>query len=320
MKRVYAMGELLIDFVCSDVDTHLSEGLHYIRKPGGAPANVCGVIAKLGGNASFIGKVGDDPFGRYLISVLENYGVDTRFSLYDRGVSTTLAFVSIMAGGERDFYFNRGADENLGIDEIDTGIFTEHDIIHFGSATGFLGGELTKAYNFAFKRARDAGMFVSFDPNYRQDLWKGDEAAFVSLIRDALGYADFIKFSEEELYLVSGKDTLDEALATIHARGVPYIAVTLGKAGSVISSVRYRMEVPSKAVTSIDSTGAGDAFVGALLLQLSKCSNCSSVLEDEHQVKQMVSYANTVAALVCTQYGAISAIPSIKDIDDFMKK
>jgi len=146
MAKIICPGELLIDFVCDDRDVMLQDGEHFIKKAGGAPANVCAAIVKLGSSAAFVGKVGKDSFGNFLYTMVKSLGVDTKYCLKDEKYNTTLAFVSLTADGERDFEFIRGADENLCTEDIHFEDFSESTIIHLGSATALLGGELYKTY------------------------------------------------------------------------------------------------------------------------------------------------------------------------------
>ncbi|MFW6364913.1 MAG: carbohydrate kinase family protein [Spirochaetota bacterium] len=314
MKRVYAIGELLVDFVCTDVDTDLEHGVNYVRKPGGAPANVCAVICTLGGTASFIGCVGDDPFGRYLLTSLQEFGVNTSLCRRDRGKATTLAFVSLMSGGERDFTFSRGADAHLELDDVRKIRFGADSVVHFGSATAYLGGGLLEAYTFALHTAYESGALICLDPNYRAGLWHRKKREFVSHIRKHLPMADIVKVSEEELYLVSGTESMDSGLKELHHAGARHVAVTRSSRGVLYSTQDYRLEVPSIPVEAVDSTGAGDAFVGAMLHFLSKAESIRHTLSDPVCMRSVLEFANTVAALVCTKHGAMSAIPSRDEV------
>ena len=145
--KILCIGEALIDMICTDVGSTLSMGEHFLRKPGGAPANVAAAIAALGGNVSLAAKVGNDPFGNYLIAVMKDFGVSTDWILQDKNNFTTFAFVSLIKDGERDFVFNRGADGQLSEVDVRDIDLSEYSIIHFGSATAFLPGPLQQAYN-----------------------------------------------------------------------------------------------------------------------------------------------------------------------------
>ncbi len=320
MKNVICVGELLIDFICSDVNSSLVEGNNFIKKAGGAPANVAATVSKLGGKAQFIGKVGADPFGHFLKNVLIDAGVDTKGVVFDAENPTTLAFVSLKDDGERDFIFNRGADGELSLEDINIDL-QQQTIYHFGSATALLPGKTHSTYLSLIKNAAQQSQFVSFDPNYRDALWD-DMSAFIQAVYACLSNVDLLKVSEEELVILGDSEDKHIALAKLHELGCRFICVTLGSKGTLISSHKDNSMsqttgqtkiVPSIKITSIDSTGAGDAFIGAVLYQLSQQKD--TVL-DIDKLSDIVSFANKVGALVCTQLGAISSIPSLKQVEE----
>jgi fructokinase len=314
---VICIGELLIDFFCTEVDIDLVTGQHFEKQAGGAPANVCATIVKLGGNASFSGKVGNDPFGYFLKNTLDEVNVDTSMLVLDDEHPTTLAFVSLKANGERDFVFNRGADAFLTENDLDNKRIMEAGILHFGSATALLADPFQSTYLNVMKTAREEGKFISFDPNYRIDLWKGRRNDFVDLAKKGIALADFVKVSDEELMIISGMNDIRDGIDVLHQTGAAVIAVTLGKEGTLISTGKDTEIVPSIKVESIDSTGAGDAFVGATLYQLSIEEEPKRVLQDFEQVKKIISFSNKVGAIVCTKVGAITALPTQEEVYQF---
>ncbi|MCR3759575.1 carbohydrate kinase [Clostridium felsineum] len=314
MNNVLCIGELLIDFICSDIDTTLSKGENFKKKAGGAPANVTAAISKLGGSASFLGKVGADPFGQFLKDTLEEVKVDTSMLIMDRNSNTTLAFVSLQANGERDFVFNRGADALLTYDEINLNKVYSNKIIHFGSATALLGGDMTDTYLKIMKEAKKKGIFISFDPNYRDNLWGSRTEEFKDISRECMELADFVKLSDDELKIISGKETLEEGIKSLASEDM-VIAVTLGKEGTLISRGKETEIIESIKVKSIDSTGAGDAFVGAFLYKLSQAIEPKKVLNDFSEIKKVTCFANKVGAIVCTKLGAISALPNLEEVE-----
>jgi fructokinase len=312
--QVITIGELLIDFFCTDVDVTITEGDHYLKQAGGAPANVAAAISKLGGQASFVGKVGDDPFGEFLEKTLLDQKVDCSMLLKDRQTPTTLAFVSRKKNGERDFVFHRGADEKVSYEEINMSRIVEAKLLHFGSATALLSNPFQNTYLRLMKEAKEKGSFISFDPNFRQDLWKGRTGEFNTLTQQAITYADFVKVSEEELALITGQQDYQEAVQTLHSWGASVVAVTLGEKGTLLSSQGQNEIIPSIQVTSIDSTGAGDAFVGALLYQWANADLPKELIKDRGRLKEMVGFANKVGAIVCTRVGAITALPTYEEV------
>jgi fructokinase len=311
---VICIGELLIDFFCTDVDIDLVKGQNFEKQAGGAPANVCAAIVKLGGNASFSGKVGNDPFGHFLKNTLEEVNVDTSMLVLDDDYPTTLAFVSLKANGERDFVFNRGADAFLTENDLDKKRIMEAGILHFGSATALLADPFQSTYLNIMQAAKQEDKFISFDPNYRKDLWKGRRDDFIDLAQKGIAIADFVKVSDEELKIISGMNDIREGIAAFHQLGAQAVAVTLGKEGTLISNGQKIEIVPSIKVDSIDSTGAGDAFVGAALYQLALEEEPKRVLENFEQLKKIISFSNKVGAIVCTKVGAISALPTQEEV------
>jgi fructokinase len=315
---IVCVGELLIDFFCTDIEVDLIEGRQFLKSAGGAPANVSAAIAKLGGDAAFSGKVGKDPFGLYLKQTLDAVNVDTSMLVMDGKATTTLAFVSLKKNGERDFVFHRGADALLTMEDIDQDKITQAKILHFGSATALLADPFRLTYLNLMSNAKDEGQFISFDPNYRGDLWKGRVDEFITIAKKAIAFSDFVKVSDEELAIITGTKEYEEGVQILHEIGAKMIAVTLGKRGTLLSNGRKHEIVASIPVTSIDSTGAGDAFVGATLFRFANTDNLSSIYNDFEQLCDIVTFANKVGALVCTKIGAIEALPSIQEIESFV--
>ncbi|MBS4210479.1 carbohydrate kinase [Bacillus sp. FJAT-50079] len=313
-KAVICIGELLVDFICKDINSNLRLGSQFIKKAGGAPANVAAAISKLGGNASFAGKVGNDPFGAFLEESLIDAGVDTSMVIKDHTMPTTLAFVSLRASGERDFIFNRGADQLYTKADLNIEKVKQAKIVHFGSATALLDAPFQKTYLYAMKMAVTNGGYVTFDPNYREDLWRGRINDFVSLSKECVKSADLVKLSEEELEIITGTKDKNKALKILHDTGAGIITVTLGKQGTLLSNGNHIELVDSINVKSIDSTGAGDAFIGGMLFQLAQLENLEIVREDIHKLSQIVDFSNKVGAITCTKMGAISSLPTYEEV------
>jgi len=314
MKQVFCIGELLIDFVAENQGSDLSKASVFTKKAGGAPANVACAISKLGGHSNFIGSVGEDAFGDYLIHVLDEHGVNCALAQRS-SVFTTLAFVSLAEDGERDFVFSRGADRELSYNEHASALMREQ-IVHFGAATSFLGGPLEAAY---FRYLEDATLgeaFISFDPNYRPDLWKGETQDFIDKSHRFITHAHICKFSQEEAQLLSGQTELDAAIDALHAIGTPLIAITLGEAGTMVSMQGQHYIVPSIPVEPVDTTGAGDAFIGCLLYQLSQESDPHAMVKQPDRFREMIVVANKAGALTTTGFGAIVSLPSWQDLSE----
>ena len=312
MKKVYCIGELLIDFVAENQGADLSKAKEFTKKAGGAPANVAAAIAKLKGKSEFVGCVGNDAFGDFLAETLQKNEVGIE-NLQRSNIFTTLAFVSIAANGERDFVFNRGADKELNYTKKLATQF-KNQIVHFGAATCFLGGSLEEAYTAYLIDAVKENAFISFDPNFRADLWKGREDEFIKKCIPFIEKADFAKFSEEEALLISGKETLLEASQIFHKHGIKLLTVTLGSKGTFLSMENKTIIIESTKVNPVDTTGAGDAFVGCFLYQLSLEENLETVLKDYNKIQKMIAISNKAGAITTTQFGAINALPTASQI------
>ncbi|MBS1608268.1 MAG: carbohydrate kinase [Bacteroidetes bacterium] len=307
MKKILCIGEALIDMICTDKGKPLSEGQNFLKKPGGAPTNVAAAIAALGGSVELAAKVGVDPFGKHLIDVMQSFGVSTKWMLQDENFFTTFAFVSLMENGERDFYFNRGADGQLNRQEVESIHLEEFSIIHFGSATGFLPGPLQSAYQALLQKALLNNIFISFDPNYRHLLFKNNTQAFIDQSWNFLEFCHFFKVSDEEALLITGKDTLNDAVDILLKKTKAVFAITLGKEGTLLGINNKTAIIPSIKVNPVDTTGAGDAFVGAVLHQLSgyDFEKIKSLSEDYW--KQIILNANKAGARTCEYLGAMEA-------------
>ncbi|PEZ07535.1 carbohydrate kinase [Bacillus sp. AFS018417] len=308
MKQVFCIGELLIDFVCRDPNVSLMNGIRFEKKAGGAPANVAAAITKLGGKAAFMGQVGNDPFGEFLEKTLQDADVDTSMLIKEK--QTTLAFVSLDSHGERDFTFMRGADSEYKFEQIDLSKIKRNDIIHFGSATALLPGQLKDTYIKLLQYAKAKQLFISFDPNYRASLIT-DLQKFRKDCITFIANAHFIKVSAEEASLLTGETNMYKAAEALLSYGAKTIAITLGERGTLLTTNENQTIIPSITVQQVDTTGAGDAFVGAMLYQFAKEER---VHMDFTTLQQYISFANKVGALTCTNYGAISSLPTLEDI------
>lgn len=309
MKRVFCIGELLIDFVAENQGSDLSKAIEFTKKAGGAPANVACAISKLGGRSAFIGCVGQDPFGRFLLQVLEEAHVDISLAQRHPEIFTTLAFVSLDKDGERDFVFSRGADKELKYDSSIKSNFKDN-IVHFGAATALLGGHLEDAYNRYLFDALTQRAFISFDPNYRGDLWKGNEEKFVKKCTPFIEKSNLCKFSLDEARLLSGKSDLVEACSYFHELGTQVVVITLGEEGTLLSTAHVKKTVPSITVQPVDTTGAGDAFIGCFLNELAVLDTLAAIDQKEDMLTAMVQKANKAGAITTTNYGAIESLPT----------
>ena len=319
-KDVVALGEILIDFTFAGKN---ADGKNLFEEnPGGAPANCVSAVAKLGGKSAFIGMTGRDSFGEDVRAVLQNIGVDTSAMRYTDKQHTTLAFVSLDANGERHFSFcrNPGADTQISPDDLDYDMLKNTRIFHCGSLS-LTDSPAKEATLAAIEAAKKAGAFISYDPNYRAALWKG-RADAIDLMKSLFVYADLVKVSDEELALLFGDVSAEDGAKEIMERGVSLVLVTLGskgvyyraknKAGEVFSGT---IGVPSVKVA--DTTGAGDSFTGGLLYRLTRRENPLDF--DKSAIEADLVFANSVASICVTRRGAIPALPTLSEVEEFIK-
>ena len=311
--KVLCIGEALIDMICTDRGSSLSKGQNFLKKAGGAPANVAAAIAALGGKVDMAAKVGKDPFGQHLIDLLEEMGVNTKWIFQDPTTFTTFAFVSLMEDGERDFYFNRGADGQLSETDLAALDLKEYSIVHFGSATGFLPGPLQTAYTNLLSSAKEAGAIISFDPNYRHLLFQNNKQSFIDQCWPFIEQCHFFKLSDEEALLITGTDTVKHAAVALRKKSSAIFAITLGKEGTLLSIVDHLEMIPSIAITPVDATGAGDAFVGAVLFQLINTNPASLGSIDTTAWKKIIANANKAGARTCEYMGAMEAFKHLNN-------
>jgi len=311
--KVLCIGEALIDMICTDRGRRLADGQNFLKKAGGAPANVAAAIAALGGRVDMAAKVGKDPFGQHLIDLMSEMGVNTKWVIQDPNAFTTFAFVSLMEDGERDFYFNRGADGQLSMTDLAGLNLKEYDIVHFGSATGFLPGPLQSTYIDLLNKAKEAGALISFDPNYRHLLFPNNTESFITQSWHYIQACDFFKLSDEEALLITGLDTVDAAAVALRTKTSAVFAITLGKEGTLLSTSNGSEIISSIPITAIDATGAGDAFVGAVLYQLlGTTPNALPTLPIESW-RTMIRNANKAGARTCEYLGAMEAFKHLNN-------
>ena len=315
MYDVVALGELLIDFTPAGVSP--AGNTLFERNPGGAPANVLSAVSKLGGTGAFLGKVGNDQFGLFLKSVLEQNGIGTRGLKFSPDVHTTLAFVQLDEHGDRSFSFYRkpGADMTLAPEDLELGLIDEARIFHFGSLslTDEPARSATKA---ALEYARKKGKVVSYDPNWRPPLWENDAQAKQAML-SVLPYADILKVSEEELAFLTGETDIRAGGDWFLRQGAKIVVVTLGPRGCYFCSAAGSAFRETYDTKIVDTTGSGDCFFGAMLAQLAgRRDPLDSISEEE--LEHMVDFANAAGALCATRKGAISSMPDRRAIEACM--
>ena len=318
MADILTLGELLIDLPPTGVN---AGGVRcFAANPGGAPANVAVAAARLDANAGFVGKVGADTFGRDLRAVLEREGVDVR-GLYETDAAlTTEAVVSVSPTGERSFSFyrNPGADTLLSVQEATAALTPVPQILHFGSLS-LTADPARSATIAAVELARRNGALISYDPNYRASLWP-DEQTAVDWMKALMPKVDVLKLSDEELPLLTGTADPAEGTRLLAEQGPKLVLLTMGGAGTFYRFDDRTGRVPPFRVTVADTNGAGDTFTGAMLRCMSMRGENPLRELDVAALEEMIRFANAAAALTCTRPGAIPAMPTLCEVEDFAKQ
>ncbi|MDO5142146.1 MAG: carbohydrate kinase [Eubacteriales bacterium] len=309
MKRVIAIGEALIDLVPQQTGRKLDEVSHFERVVGGAPVNVVTAVARLGGAAAMLSQVGQDAFGTHIIKVLRDAGVDTSGVFRTDRAKTGLAFVSLDENGDRDFCFYRdpSADLFLSAEQIDPAMFEDCAVLHFCSVD-LVDRPVRGAHRRAIALARQAGALVSFDPNVRLPLWDSP-AACQAAIRAFLPSADLVKLSDDELAFVTG--CTDERMAAdrLFAAGCRLLLVTRGAHGAAAYTPHAAAQVPTVSVPVVDTTGAGDSFMGSFLYQLTRDGVTAAALADlsAEALTAYLRFSARYASLTVQHKGAVMA-------------
>ena len=313
---VTALGELLIDF--TENGTSAQGNPLFEANPGGAPCNVLAMLTKLGHKTAFIGKVGDDFFGKQLREAITEVGIDSTGLLSDPEIHTTLAMVHTYPDGDRDFSFyrNPGADMMLREDEIPEELIKSTKIFHFGTLSMTHDG-VRAATKKAISIAEEANALISFDPNLRPPLWKSLDDAKEQVLY-VLGHCHILKISDNEIQFVSGKEDYDEGIKYLQEKyQIPLIFLTMGKEGSRAYYKNFRVEQPGFTVKAIETTGAGDTFCGCSINGVLKYGLDNL---DEAKLKEILTYANAGAALITMKKGAIRSMPEPENIKELIGK
>ncbi len=310
MTKLYCLGEMLIDFI--PISTS-----EYVRHFGGAPANVALGVSRLGGDSQFIGQVGNDAFGQFLIDTLKQSNVDVSTVKTSKDKNTPLAMISLSEDGERSFSFYRDNTADLAYDpaHIDAITFDLQPMLHFCSVS-LVPSQVKDAHDRAIKRIKDEKGFISFDPNLRFNLWSS-EALLKDTVLAYIPGVDLLKVSEEELTFLTGETDEQTAIDQLKHH-VNVILVSKGSKGCTVYTPTSIINHQGFKVKAIDTTGAGDAFIAATLKQIQD----KGILIDRYTDAdwlEIITYANAAGALTATQRGATDAIPNHARVIDFIK-
>lgn len=314
--QLLAIGEALIDWIPEQIGVAIRRVDSFHPVVGGAPANVCGAFARLGGRAKMITQLGQDPFGDKIIDEFKRYHIDCDAVLRTDRANTSLAFVALDAAGGREFSFfrNPGADMLLEPEQVLEEWFDDGFALHFCSVS--LGDfPMREAHKRAISIARKKGMMISFDPNLRRALWNDDDA-LKSAVREFLPLADVLKVSDEELFFLTGTSCAKEAKDQLFVGNVKLILCTGGAKGAQAFTRSESAYAPGVRVKAIDTTGAGDAFIGAFLYKLYENRiGCGQIADLERgQLESFLQFSNRYCAHSVQKHGALASYPTTAEL------
>lgn len=317
MIELVTLGEILIDMFPAEIGFRLGEVSAFHPKPGGAPANVAVAASRLGVKSAFIGKVGNDAFGDKLISTLASQGVETRGILKDPNFRTTLAFIAMPDeySAEFIFYRNPGADLQIEKDELDKSLLIETRIFHSGSPS-LVDDPARSAQFSAAAITRSSGGIISFDVNYRPSLWGNSKDALEQIWR-MIHQTDILKVNEIEIELLTGSSDVETSTRQLLQAGPKLVVVTMGQHGSFFCTHLATGFIPAFKVKTVDSVGCGDAFIAGLLSRIIKAGQGADYQSEEF-LKSAFRYASAVGAITALSKGVIPALPSAKQVDEFL--
>ena len=315
MGEIVSLGEVVADIYRDEGGSPVE--LPFTARPGGAPANVAVAAARLGSEAAFIGSVGEDLFGDFILRALEAEGVITSsVSRQPPPTRTSLAFVEVSEDGDRSFTFYRSdpaADELLSPETVSREFLSGATFVNFGSIP-LIKDPARSAIHEAARLAEDLGVPVAFDVNFREHLWENVEAAREA-VDPLLDLSTVVKMGDDELPPLLGTEDPEEAARMLLDRGASLVFVSLGPKGAFYATEDFTGSVPAFEVEAVDATGAGDAFLAAALVHLS--GNPSGPWEEE-TVSEATRRGSAAGAIACTDYGAMGALPTEEELEEFM--
>jgi fructokinase len=311
LTKIVSLGEVVSDIYRDEGSSEVE--LPFTARPGGAPANVAVAAARLGSETAFVGSVGEDLFGDLILRTLEAEGVDTSaVRRCEPPTRTSIAFVEV-SGGDRSFTFYRSdpaADELLSPEDVSEEVLSGASFVNFGSIP-LIKDPARSAIHWAVELAEELDVPVAFDVNFREHLWESAETAR-EVVDPLLDRSRIVKLSDDEISPLLGTQRAEEAARILLDRGVALVFVSLGPEGALYATKDFSGEVPSFEVEVVDPTGAGDAFLAAALVRLSKGG------WDEETVREAARRGTTAGAIACTDYGAMRALPTKDELKRFI--
>ena len=314
MGKIVALGEVVSDIYRGDEISDVELG--FVARPGGAPANVAVAASRLGAEAAFVGSVGQDLFGDFILRALESEGVDTSgVGRQPQPTRTSLAFVEIEKSGDRAFTFYRSspaADELLAPEDVTEKLVSGASFVNFGSIP-LIREPVRSATHRIVDLADELDIPVAFDVNLREHLWESTEAAREA-IDPLFDHSRIVKLSGDEISPLLGTESAEEAAEMLLSRDAALVLVSLGPDGAFYASKEFSGSVPAFEVEAVDATGAGDAFLAAVLVHL------SGEAWNEKAVREATMRGSAAGALACTGYGAMGALPTKGELERFMAR
>ncbi len=311
------LGIILVDMFPVEVGKHLVEVSSFTPKPGGAPANVAVAAKRFGAKTAFIGKVGKDIFGFWLKEVLENEGVDTSGVVFDNEARTSLTFIGMPDEQHAEFVFyrNPGADMRLTKKDLNISLLENSKALHFDSLS-LTHQNYKDATLLAIQIVKRVGGFISYDVNYRPTMWHSSMAA-IQAAKEMISLSDVIKLNDTELELITGEKDPKQGGHAILEMGGKLALITLGEKGAFYITNAAEGYLPAFKVDTIDAIGCGDAFLGAILQQLTQYTSLEEALMHKN-LYPIVRFASAAGALTSTKRGALPAIPFRAEVEAFL--
>lgn len=327
MPSVLCLGEILVDWVCTTPGAELDRAQIFTKAPGGAPANTAVGLARQGVPTGFVGRVAEDAFGRWLLQVLEDEGVDTTGTIVDTEAQTRMAYVVTTITGDRklaEFSKIACADARLDSQDLKEDLFAGATVLHFGSIS-LISDPAGSATRQAVELARSHKLLVSYDPNVRIGLWPSPESCRDKIL-ETLIWADLVKINQDELEFLTGSKDLAAADQLRKNHDIPLLIITLDARGAYFACAEGSKTVPGFSVQLVEATGAGDGFnsgvIAGLLPRIQDAPDRRAALRqlNVEEIAQIIRRANAVGALTCTRAGAIPALPQAGEVDLFMEQ
>lgn len=316
MNKLLAIGEALVDMIPGQVNVGIPEVETFQPIVGGAPANVCGAFVKLGGEAEMITQLGDDPFGNKVVAEFDRFGIGKQYVKRTNKANTALAFVALKGDGNREFSFYRrpSADMLMSAEDVKEEWFEDEYALHFCSVS--IGNfPMKEAHKAAIEYATKHGLLISFDPNLRKPLWSSMDDLY-NAVHEFIPMAHLLKISDEELEFLTGKTNMEDALDQLFVGNVKMIIYTKGSDGAECYTRKAKGFAACEKVKAIDTTGAGDGFIGSFLYQLFQDGVKADNLEDvtAEKMEEYLAFSNKFCGYSVQRKGAIASYPTKNDL------